>query len=191
VFQIYFTGCAGNVTAGKYNDGSGAMRAGLTHRLLAAMEVSAAATRLVPAERIAWRTLPLVLPARSDRGFGLAENEQIAADTKLDPKARVVGACRAAFQRRNRVPIDLTLLEIGPVRVLHLPGEPFIEFQLLAERLAAANFVAVAGYGDGGPGYLCTEQSYQEGGYEPTAAMLAPGAEAALNRAIGQLPRHE
>jgi hypothetical protein len=34
VFQVYFTGCSGDVTVGKYNDGSGAAREGLAERLL-------------------------------------------------------------------------------------------------------------------------------------------------------------
>ncbi len=187
VFQVYFTGCSGNVTVGKYNDGSDKARADLTRRLLAAMEASVAATRFAPAHRIGWRTVPLALAARTERGFGLPENLRIASDAKADAKARVMAACHVAFHQRSGIPIELSALEIGPVRVLHLPGEPFVEFQLLAQRLAPKHFVAVAGYGDGGPGYLCTEKSYPEGGYEPTASMLVPQSETIINKAIGQL----
>jgi len=187
VFQVYFTGCSGNVTAGKYNDGSDKVRADLTRRLLAAMRASAAATRFAPADRIGWRTAPLAMPARSDAGFGCAENLAIVANAKADPKARVLAACRVAFLERSSVPIDLSALEIGPVRVLHLPGEPFIEFQLYAQKLDPQHFVAVAGYGDGGPGYLCTEASFPEGGYEPTASLVVPKSETIVKKAIGQL----
>ncbi|MGC8794876.1 MAG: hypothetical protein ACP5U2_15965, partial [Bryobacteraceae bacterium] len=48
VFQIYLTGAAGDVTVGKYNDGTEAARRALTERLLAAMKSSAAATRFEP-----------------------------------------------------------------------------------------------------------------------------------------------
>jgi hypothetical protein len=58
--------------------------------------------------------------------------------------------------------------------VLHLPGEPFIEYQLKAQELAKDRFVCVAGYGDGGPGYIPTDHAYLEGGYEPTVALAAP-----------------
>src|SRR5690606_15207578 len=37
VFQVYFTGCAGNITAGKYNDGTPKMRPILRDRIHAAM----------------------------------------------------------------------------------------------------------------------------------------------------------
>jgi hypothetical protein len=187
VFQVYFTGCSGNVTAGKYNDGSDKARADLTQRLLTAMQASATATRYVPASRLDWRTVPLVCAARSDRGFALPEDLRIVSDAKADAKARAMAACRAAFHQRSHLPIELSALEIGPVCVLHLPGEPFIEFQLLAQRLAPKQFVAVAGYGDGGPGYLCTEKSYGEGGYEPTASLIVPQSETIINQAIGRL----
>ena len=40
VFQIYFTGCGGDITVGKYNDGSKKCRVELAARLLAGMEAA-------------------------------------------------------------------------------------------------------------------------------------------------------
>jgi hypothetical protein len=42
----------------------------------------------------------------------------------------------------------------------------------------------VAGYGDGGPGYIPTAEAYLQGGYEPTVALAGPESEEILNRAI-------
>jgi hypothetical protein len=47
-------------------------------------------------------------------------------------------------------------------------------------------FVCVAGYGDGGPGYIPTDQAYLEGGYEPTVALAAP-CEKQLKTVIGKV----
>ncbi|HZY87698.1 MAG TPA: hypothetical protein VFE78_22860, partial [Gemmataceae bacterium] len=58
--------------------------------------------------------------------------------------------------------------------VLGLPGEPFVEYQLAAQRMRKGAFVCVAGYGDGGPGYVPTDRAFLEGGYEPTVALAAP-----------------
>ena len=69
VFQIYFTGCGGDITVGKYNDGSKKCREELAERLLAGMEASIAATKLVPAGPVRWRTYSLLLPPRTDAGF--------------------------------------------------------------------------------------------------------------------------
>jgi len=48
-------------------------------------------------------------------------------------------------------------------------------------------FVAVAGYGEGGPGYICTDEAHAEGGYEPTQSMVAPPTESLLKSAIAEL----
>src|SRR4051794_21722257 len=45
VFQVYFTGCAGNVTAGKYNDGAKENRAVLRDRIHAGMKGAWEATK--------------------------------------------------------------------------------------------------------------------------------------------------
>ena len=51
VFQVYFTGCGGDVTMGKYNDGTPEARAELSDRLFAGMAASAASTRLANRSR--------------------------------------------------------------------------------------------------------------------------------------------
>ena len=79
------------------------------------------------------------------------------------------------------------MLAIGNLRILHLPGEPMVEFQLFAQRSAPQHFVAVAGYGDGGTGYLCTRESYAQGGYEPGATLISPDGEAVIKAALRQL----
>lgn len=187
IMQVYFTGCAGDVTAGKYNDGSPEAREELAQRLLSAMEAAIAATRTVPLTGVTWRTLPLELPARTDAGFTLAENLAILANPKSADRARIAAASRVAFHERSGRPIQLSVLEIGTVRILHLPGEPMVEFQQFAQKLLPGCFVAVAGYGDGAPGYLCTEASFSQGGYEPTATLVAPKSEAVLKTAIRRL----
>jgi len=187
VFQIYFTGCAGDVAMGKYNDRTRQARDELTDRLYAGMEASVASTRLVPVERFQWRTLPLALPARTDPGHTIEENRATMRDPEANMIGRIRAATRVAYAERAERPIDLSMLAIGDVRILHLPGECMIEFQLFAQRLKPDAFVAVAAYGDVGPGYICTERSFSEGGYEPTASRVAPHSEALLKEAIRQL----
>ncbi len=64
---------------------------------------------------------------------------------------------------------------------------PLEEFQLFAQRSAPRQFVAVAGYGDAGTGYLCTRESYAQGGYEPSATLISPDGEAVLKSAVRRL----
>ena len=188
VFQIYFTGCGGDVTLGKYNDGTRQAREELTERLQAGMEAAIAATRLAPVDRLGWRTTLLVLPPRTDRGYTEAESRAVMTDPKQSYGLRTYrGALRVAFLQRAKVPFELSALEIGPATILHLPGEVMVEFQLYAQQLAPQRFVAVAAYGDCSPGYICTEKAFTEGGYEPTDSVVAPQSEALLKAAIRQL----
>ncbi len=174
VFQVYFTGAAGDVTVGKYNDGSAEARRGLETRLLAAMRAAAAAKpTYIPVGDLTWRTEPLVLPKTQRR----------APPGTPDEAEAYRRAITAAFVQRQE-PLKAALVEIGGIRAIHLPGEPMLEFQRYARELGA---FAVAGYGDISPGYLCTDRAYEEGGYEPGASNTAPGAEEALKAVIGKL----
>jgi len=176
VFQIYFTGCSGDVTVGKYNDGSLAAREALAARLQKGLAAAIAATRLSPVTGLRWRTAELRLPPRS--------REPRAATPSGQEAYRA--AISEAFARRTS-PLEASALELGQVQVLHLPGEPMLEFQKYAQGLRPDRFVAVAGYGDISPGYLCTDRAFEEGGYEPSAANAGPGTEARVKKAIEEL----
>jgi hypothetical protein len=185
VFQLYFTGCSGDVTVGKYNDGSVAAREDLARRLQAGMEAAIAATRLESAGRLAWRTSPLRLPARADAVMA-AYRAQVESPAQASGTELYRAAIAVAYAARTQ-PLELSALDIGRVRILHLPGEPMLEFQRYAQRLRPEDFVAVAGYGDTSPGYLCTDQAFAQGGYEPSASNAGPGTEALVKEAIRKL----
>jgi hypothetical protein len=185
VFQVYFTGCSGDVAMGKYNDGTRRARDELTARLLAAMEKSAAATRLEPAGRLEWRTLPTVLPLAADADAQLGKLRKELANPAGNVIGRIRAATYVAFAERIHQPLDISLLGIGKVHVLHLPGECMVEYQRFAEQLASKEgFLTVAAYGDVGTGYICTAKAYAEGGYEPSASHLGRESEGVLKAAI-------
>jgi hypothetical protein len=179
VFQAYFTGCAGNVTAGKYNDGSKENRPILRDRILTAMRSAWKETKRQPVDGWEWRMEKLKLSPRREKSFGEEESKKVLQDDKAPKARRNNAAFQLAWLARLDRPIEITCLELGKARVLHLPGEPFIEYQLAAQKLVKDRFVCVAGYGDGGPGYIPTDKAYLEGGYEPSVA-LAPCEKALL-----------
>ena len=49
--------------------------------------------------------------------------------------------------------------------------------------------MAVAGYGNGDPGYICTDVAYTQGGYEPgpRASRVGPPTEGILKDALTRL----
>jgi hypothetical protein len=183
VMQIYFTGCSGNVTAGKYNDGSKEMRPVLRDRMYHAMQASWKATEMHPVSTFAWRVEPFRFAPRREKSFGEETSRAALADARQPRARRGNAALQLGWLKRVEQPIDLTCLDLDGALVLHLPGEPFIEYQLKAQELRKDRFVCVAGYGDGGPGYIPTDKAYLEGGYEPTVALAAP-CEAALIQAM-------
>jgi hypothetical protein len=184
VFHMYFTGCAGNITAGKYNDGSKANRPILRDRIYEAMKTAWKATEHHPVNGGQWRVAQVKLPPRQERIFGEAESRKTLEDPKATKAKRNNAAFQLAWLKRIDRPIDITCLDLGKAVLLHLPGEPFIEYQLRAQKLRPDAFVCVAGYGDGGPGYIPTARAYLEGGYEPTVALAAPESEETLNQAM-------
>ncbi len=69
-----------------------------------------------------------------------------------------------------------------------MPGELFVEYQLFAQRLGPDLFVAMAAYGDYGPGYIGTRVAYPQGGYETgPASLVAPEVEDVLVPALRDL----
>lgn len=184
--QVYFTGCAGDVTAGKYNDGSPEAKEQLAQRMQAGMEAAIRATVFHPAENLQWRTMPVRLPLRKEVAAE-KENRELLANRQAAAAARASAAGRLAFAARQNQPIELMLLGIGSAYVVHLPGEPMVEFQLYAQRLMPEGFVAVAGYGDDGTGYVCTAEAHRQGGYEPGASRIAPEGEGVLKAALARL----
>ncbi len=187
VLQVYFTGCAGNVTAGKYNDGGHENRPILRDRIYTAMAAAWKATRRHAIDGWKWRVEPVKLPPRTEKSFGEEASRKVLADAKQGKVQRINSAFQLAWLQRQERPIELSCLDLGKVLVLHLPGEPFVEYQLKAQQLRADAVVCMAGYGDGGPGYIPTARAYFEGGYEPTVALAGPSSEGILHAAMARL----
>jgi hypothetical protein len=189
--HIYFTGCGGNITAGKYNDGDPRNRPIFAERIHEAMRASEQASERRPLESVRWRVEQVCLPPRED-----LEEEKLlgvigrpASDQETE-KVKSKAALMLTYLRRWETPIPITCLQLNDeVGILHLPGETFIEYQLFAQELCPEAFVAVAGYGDLGPGYITLARSFAEGGYEPTDSFVSGEAEGVMREAIEKVMR--
>ena len=186
VAQIYLSGCSGNVTAGKYNDGAPENRPILAERMYQGMVAAWKATKRHPLKQIAFRSVPLRLEPRNSRGF---TKDDLTRRLTNDPKP--FGQCLAALglSWRKRADaghkIDVPLLDFGIAQLLLLPAESYVEYQLLAQRLRPDSFVVVAGYGECAPGYIPTEKAFEEGDTNLNDwCWVAPGAEKAMTTAL-------
>lgn len=187
--HIYFTGCAGNVAAGKYNDGSPAARIALTKRLYDGIVASEAQLRRteLKGRQLQWKTADLLPPPRSSFvAQSLAEQISNKSDT-------VVNRNRASYilswlkRCERRVPIGLSSLHLADVKLLHLPAEMFVEYQLKAQRLQPDHCVCTAAYGDGGPWYIPVKEEYSKGGYEVSVAFCDPEIDELISNGIQEL----
>ena len=186
--HLYFTGCAGNVTAGKYNDGIADNRELFTERIYRAMLEAEQGSARQSLERVRWTVEPVRLPPREDMDEEnlLAQIASSATGAKVHSKA----ALMLTYLRRRERPIPITCLHLNDrVAVVHLPGEIFIEYQLHAQESRPDAFVAVAGYGDLGTGYITLASSFVEGGYEPVDAFVSGRSEKIVRAAIEKVLR--
>jgi hypothetical protein len=194
--QIYVSGCSGNVTAGKYNDGAPRNRALLAERIERAMDNAWAATKRFPLEQGAFRLVHLRFEPRIDGGF---TKEELTRRLTGDPKP--FGQCLAAmglswrYRLESGQPVDLPVLDLGTAAIVLLPGETYVEYQLMAQKLRPDLFVMALGYGDAATGYIPTAlQVSEHDGNLSDWSWVNPGAEqiltAGLERALGAGSRH-
>lgn len=189
--HIHFCGAGGNVAAGKYNDGTPPVRPELAGRLADGMRRAWVATARVPLSPadVEWRTAEVALPLR-DIATDAPAMFRVLDDPQAPVGARVNAARNLAYTLRVQGGGRQTLacLRLGDVYVLHMPGELFVEYQLAAARMKPHSTVCMAAYGDYGPGYIGTEISYGQGGYETSpVSRTAPEVEKALMDGMAEL----
>ncbi len=185
--HIYFTGAGGNISAGKYNDGSHPVRKVLAKRIYDGIAAAGKNIKKKPLTDVAWRTVEMLPTARD---LLIADELQARISNKSNS---TVNRNRPSYmlswlQRlEQKTPILLSALSLGDISLLHLPAESFIEYQLRAQTLAPNRFVATAAYGDGGPWYIPIAQEYANGGYEVSVAFSDSSIDATMTAGIAKL----
>ncbi len=181
--HVHFNGAGGNIGAGKYNDGAPTNRWSLAQRLEEGMRQAWANTKrnTIEATAIDWAVEAVALPPSKH----LDALEQMGKFTTQWEASRVawLRRCRAGHK------VEVACLKLGRARILHMPGELFVEYQLAAKAHRPDLFVAMAAYGDYAPWYIGTAVAYEEGGYEtePRSSNVAPAVEGVLMGAIKKL----
>lgn len=167
--HIHFTGAGGNIGAGKYNDGSHVNRLILAERLADGMKRAWESSKKIPitASSVDWTTESVAIPP----------------DTLKE--ANLKSDYVRWFKTGKKIDIDC--LALGDARVLFMPGELFVEYQLAAKSMRPDLFVAMAAYGDCGPGYIPTAAAFKRGGYEVETTKLTSEAEIILMTAMRKL----
>ena len=173
--HIHFNGAGGNIAAGKYNDGSHEIRLDLALRMAEGMKRAWDNThkyKINPGS-ISWVTETLYLPY-NDNVIKI-EEEMLTQTGRWF--ANNMGRLGWYKRRMEGKGIETACLSIDKARVLFMPGELFVEYQLAAKKMAPENFVTMAAYGDYGPFYIGTEKAYEEGGYEINSSPVTADSE--------------
>lgn len=184
--HVHFNGAGGNLAAGKYNDGSKINRGILGQRMADGMERAWGNSKKVNItnKQVKWKTKAVSLPP--------ADNlEEIEVNMK-NPENRFYvtnNMGKLAWFKRQQAgkSIDLACLSIGDARILFMPGELFVEYQLAAKAMRPDLYVAMAAYGDYGPFYIGTKEAYDQGGYEINVSPVTNEAESIIMKGINKL----
>jgi len=166
VLHVHFNGAGGNIGAGKFNDGAKENRMILARRVADGMRQAFDTAEKFPVTStdVDWSVAPVALPPAKHLDL-----EKLRSNLKNWSSKEYFGSPdKLAWLLRceNEHKIDLSCLKIGDIRVIHMPGELFVEYQLAAKAMRPDLKVAMAAYGDYGPGYIGTEIGYGQGGYE-------------------------
>jgi hypothetical protein len=95
---------------------------------------------------------------------------------------------RSAVTAGSAVATEVQVVRLGELRLVALPGEPFVELGLAVKAAAGDGPVLVAGYANDDVRYVLTDDAYVGGQYETVGTALARGsAQALTEHAIGLL----
>jgi hypothetical protein len=189
--HVHFCGAGGNVGAGKYNDGAPENRPILAKRLEEGMRLATESEKRFPVSSsdVVWSTTDVLMPV-TER-LRLEDVAKIVRDPSRTLKERIYAATQEIWMRRCEAkdPVTLQCLRIGSARILHMPGELFVEYQLAAQQMRPDVFVAMAAYGDYAPNYIGTAIAYEQGGYETEvrSTLVSPRVEGVLLEAMQRL----
>ena len=185
VFQIYASGCSGNVTAGKYNDGSPANRPVLASRLYQAMKQAWKATKKHPLAKVDFRSTKLDLEFRPGASYTVDGLEKVVENESETPLNRFLAVMGLASRQRvaSEQQIDFPCIDFGSAQIVMFPGEAWVGYQLMAQQQQPDSMVVSIGYGECWPGYIPTTQGFEEK-FENSWYWVAPGSDKRMAAAL-------
>ncbi len=186
VAQIYFTGCAGDTIAGKYNDGSAGNRPILAGRIHAGMLAAWKATKRQPLESIRFRSIAMKLGPRHGQGFELDDFRRTLADPGRSRLDRFEAALGLSWRRRldSGHAVRVPAIDFGPAQMLLMPAETFVQYQLWAQQERPGSLVMALGFGECAPGYIPTAQDAADGYDDHYSWIEFPACERVMRQAM-------
>ena len=173
VLHVHFNGAGGNIGAGKYNDGAKENRMILATRVATGMKGAFEASERFPitADELTWTVEPVALPPAKH----LDADKLRSGIAKWDVKDYWGSPDELAWLLRCQSGhnVDLACLSVGRCTCLAHAGRVVRGVPTWPPKpCVPICSVAMAAYGDYGPGYIGTEVAYGQGGYETSETSL-------------------
>ncbi|MEZ5353906.1 MAG: hypothetical protein R2762_14810 [Bryobacteraceae bacterium] len=185
-FHVYASGASGDTMAGKYNDGAVSNRAVLAGRMYGAMRASLAATRKTRLSTVGFRNVEMRMKARGSDGFRTEQMRAVVENRNAPWRDRHNAALGLSWLDRlgEGRPIDVPAVDLGAAKLVLLPAEAFVQYQLWAQQHGP--FVITLGYGECAPGYIPTARDVAEGYNDHYCWVDMETSEATMRGAIGK-----
>ncbi len=164
------------------------MRLELTERMYRAMIAAWENTKRTPLSKVELRNAKLDLDYHPNPQLATDVLNNKLRDETLTVEKRIHAAMSLSSRQRVAAgqSIDLPCIDLGAAQIVLFPGEAFVGYQLLAQQLRGDSFVMSIGYGECWPGYIPTNQAFDEN-FQDMWLWTAPGAESRIRRALSQV----
>lgn len=185
VRQLYASGCSGDVTAGKFNDGSEVARQQLIDRMFQAMQAAFATTVRSPLTQVEFRNTALHLPYYDHHDLKPERLRQQLENPDLRVEDRIWAAMGLSSWQRVQAgqAIDFPCVDFGVAQLVLFPGEAFVGYQLMAQQQRPDSTVFSIGYGESWPGYIPTNAGFADG-FHDNWLWVGPGSEQQIRAAL-------
>lgn len=188
IHPIYASGCSGDVTAGKYNDGTPKAREELTQKIYDAMLANRLGVQKKVCSSWGFRSVELELEYTHTASLQRETMDRELRDGALSPEKRILAAMGLATWDRvmvQRQPIDMPCIDFGIAKLILFPGETFVGYQHVAQSMGGVPVIPV-GYGESWTGYVPTDAAFADG-FNESWLWVAPGAQTRIEHALREL----
>lgn len=190
IHPIYASGCSGDVTAGKFNDGSVEAREDLTRKIYDAMLANRKGVKKEPVPKTwGFRNLPLELSYSHAAPLQKEAMERVLQDRSMTVEKRILAAMGLSSWDRVQIrkqSIGMPSIDFGIARMVLFPGESFVGYQPIAQSFSGSVPVLPVGYGECWTGYVPTDAAFKDG-FEESWLWVAPGAQERIERVLKDL----
>ena len=142
----------------------------------------------MPLERITFRNTKLDLEFHPAPHLTTKSLTEVLHNDQLSVEKRILAAMGLSSRQRVAAgqSIDFPCVDFGAAQIVLFPGEAFVGYQLMAQKMRPESFVFSIGYGECWPGYVPTKAAFDDH-FADSWLWVAPGSEARMRAAMEEV----